>query len=71
MLLHGTFDFVLWFLDVLAGDHYSTFWAMLSWGAGLFITLAGVAYFLRETLAQRQRLERLDHANTVDESSLL
>jgi len=71
VMLHGTFDFVLWFLDFLAGDQYSSFWALLSWGAGAFITMAGVAYFLRETLAQRKRLEQLDRANTVDESNLL
>lgn len=71
VLLHGTFDFVLWFLDFLAGDHYSATWAMLSWGAGVFIMLAGVAYFLKQTLDQRKRLARLDNASAIDESNLL
>jgi hypothetical protein len=71
ILLHGTFDFVLWFLDFLAGDHYSATWAMLSWGAGIFIILIGLAYFLRQTLEQRQRLARLDNESAIDESNLL
>lgn len=71
VMLHGTFDFSLWFLDFLAGDHYSSAWAIASWGVGLGVMLLGVAYYVKETLAQRKRLERLDQANALDDSSLL
>lgn len=71
VILHGTFDFVLWFLDFLAGDHYSASWAFMSWGAGIFIVMAGLAYFMKQTLDQRKRLAGLDNTNAVDESNLL
>lgn len=71
VMIHGTFDFVLWFVDFLVGDNYTPFWAITVWVLAELIVVAGVVYYFRESIAQRGRLEQLDHANNVDQSSLL
>ena len=71
VMIHGTFDFVLWFLEFLAGDNYTTYWAIMEWVLAEFIVVAGLVYYFKESIAQRGRLEQLDCANCVDQSSLL
>ena len=71
VMIHGTFDFVLWFLEFLAGDNYNTTWAIMEWVLAELIVMAGIAYYFKESLAQRGRLEQLDRTNSVDQSTLL
>jgi uncharacterized membrane protein len=71
VMIHGTFDFVLYFLDFLGGENVTTIWVIMEWMLAELIVVASIVYYYKEGMAQRERLERLDLANSVDQSSLL
>jgi hypothetical protein len=68
VIIHGTFDFGLSFIGFLAKSAAGAL-------AGLFfaftVMLCGVIYYIKESRAQRERLQRLDQQLSVDQSSLL
>jgi hypothetical protein len=71
VMIHGTFDFVLLFLNFLGGENVTAMWVLMEWMLAELIVVASIVYYYKESRAQRERLERLDLADSVDQSSLL
>jgi hypothetical protein len=68
VIIHGTFDFGLSFIDFTSR---SATGAIVALFFAFSVMLCGIIYYIKESRAQRERLQRLDLQLSVDQSSLL